>query len=261
MSFSIAVYFRIWSRKSIRDVVGMKRNVLIIEDDKACLNALAELTRKCDAAGAVFCADNSAQAYQYAMEEEIDLFLIDIVLDTGKPSDVSGMVFADRIRAIDRYEFTPMIFITSLVDEQMSAFHRLHCFDYIEKPFDMEKVRQIIEKALKAPMAEDRGKEVLYYKKEGVLFAMNVDEIKYIETHFRTVTVHTTEETIEMPYATNRQLLKDLPRKYFIQCSRNVILNRMHIEYIDKANQIVQMRKDKQVGIGGKMKKRFFEDL
>ncbi len=239
----------------------MKRNVLIIEDDRACLETLAEMAQNCDAAGVIFCADNSADAYKYAMEEDIDLFLVDIILEKGKPSDVSGIVFADRIRKIDRYSFTPMIFITSLVDEQMNAFHKLHCFDYVEKPFDPEQVKQVIERALMAPLSKDGEKEVLYYKKEGVLFALNVDEIKYIETHFKTVTIHTTEEKIQMPYTTNRQLLKDLPRKNFIQCSRNVIVNRKHIEYVDKPNQIVKIRGDGQVCIGGKMKKRFFEEL
>lgn len=239
----------------------MKRNVLIIEDDKTCLEALAEMTRTCDAVGAVFCVDNSAEAYKYAMEEDIDLFLIDIVLDKSKPSDVSGIVFADTIRKQERYNFTPIIFITSLVDEQMNAFHKLHCFDYIEKPFDSEKVKQLIKRALMSPVSEDREKEVLYYKKDGVLFALNVDEIRYIETHLKTVTVYTVDEQIEIPYVTNRQLLKDLPRKYFIQCSRNAILNRKYIEYIDKANQIVKVRKGGQVNIGGKMRKRFFEEL
>lgn len=239
----------------------MKRNVLIIEDDKTCLEALAEMTRTCEAAGAVFCVDNSAEAYKYATEEDIDLFLIDIVLDKNKLNDVSGIVFADRIRKQARYSFTPIIFITSLVDEQMTAFHRLHCFDYIEKPFDLKKVRVLIEKALMYPISEDQDKDVLYYKKEGVLFALNVEEIKYIETHMKIVVVHTVNEKIEIPYVTNRQLLKDLPRKYFIQCSRNVILNRKYIEYIDKTNQIVKIRNDGQVNIGGKMRKKFFEEL
>lgn len=241
--------------------MSMRRNVLIMEDDSRCLNALAEMTRTCDAAGVVFCVDNSAQAYKCAMEEDIDLFLLDIILDTNRPGDVSGIVFADSIRQMDRYGFTPIIFITSLVDEQMSAFHRLHCFDYIEKPFDMGRVKSVIERALMAPMSTDRERDVLYYKKDGVLYALNVDEIKYIETHFKSVTMHMTNGDVKMPYATNRQLLQNLPRKYFIQCSRNVILNRKHIEYVDKANQFVKIRNDEQIEIGSRMKKRFLEEL
>lgn len=239
----------------------MKRNILIVEDDKACMSALAEMTQKCEAAGVVFCAENSADAYKNAMENEIDLFLIDIVLDKHNPRDASGMVFADNIRKIERYSFTPIIFITSLVDQEMSAFHRLHCFDYIEKPFNMEQVEELIEKALQIPVGDDKQQEVVYYKKDGVLFALVVDEVKYIETHFRNIVVYMTEEEINVPYSSNRQFIRDLPRRYFVQCNRNVILNKKYIEYVDKPNLYVKIRKDKQIKIGGKMKKRFFEEL
>lgn len=239
----------------------MKRNVLIIEDNKACREALAELTRKCDTVGAVFCVDNSADAYKYAMEEEIDLFLVDIVLDGEDAHDVSGIVIVDKLRKMKRYEFTPVIFITSLVDEAMNAFHNLHCFDYIEKPFDLEKVRKIIEAALKAPLSDDREKEVFYYRKDGVLYALNVDRVIYLETSLRNVTIYTLDETVELNYMSLKQLMEELPRKYFIQCCRNVVVNRLFIEYADKANQLVRLKNGKMVKIGGKMKKGFFDEL
>lgn len=239
----------------------MKRNVLIIEDDRACREALAELTRRCDAVGAVFCVDNSADAYKYAMEEEIDLFLVDIMLDSSKAHDVSGVVFVDSLRRIKHYEFTPVIFITSLVDEALNAFHNLHCFDYIEKPFDMEKVEQIISTALKAPLRDDRESAVFYYRKDGVLYALNIDRMIYLESYFRNVIIYTLDETIELPYASLKNLMADLPRKYFIQCSRNVVVNRRFIEYVDKVNRFVKLRNGKVVKIGGRMKKGFFDEL
>lgn len=239
----------------------MKRNVLIIEDNRACTEALAELTQRCDTVGAVFCVDNSADAYKYAMEEEIDLFLVDIMLDGENAHDVSGIVIVDKLRRMKRYEFTPVIFITSLVDEAMNAFHNLHCFDYIEKPFDMEKVGKIISTALKAPLSDDRESEVFYYRKEGVLYALNVDRMIDIETYFRKITIHTLDETIELSYAPLKDFMTDLPRKHFIQCSRNVVVNRRFIEYVDKANRFVKLRNGKVVKIGGRMKKGFFDEL
>lgn len=239
----------------------MKRNVLIIEDNRACREALAELTQRCDTVGAVFCVDNSADAYKYAMEEEIDLFLVDIMLDGENAYDISGIEIVDRLRKIKHYEFTPVIFITSLVDEALNAFHNLHCYDYIEKPFDMEKVEKIISTALKAPLSDDRESAVFYYRKDGVLYALNIDRMIYLETYFRNVIIYTLDETIELPYASLKNLMADLPRKYFIQCSRNVVVNRQFIEYVDKANLLVKLRNGKVVKIGGRMKKGFFEEL
>ena len=239
----------------------MKRNVLIIEDNRTCMEALAELTRKCDTVGAVFCVDNSAEAYKCAMENEIDLFLVDIILDGENAHDISGIVLIDNLRKMMRYEFTPVIFITSLVDEAMNAFHNLHCYDYIEKPFDLEKVEKIIRTALKAPLCDDRESGVFYYRKDGVLYALNIDRLIYLETGFRNVMIYTLDETIEIPYMSLKNLMKDLPRKYFIQCSRNVVVNRRFILYADKVNQMVKLRNGKVVKIGGRMKKGFFEDL
>lgn len=239
----------------------MKRNVLIIEDNKACMEALAELTRKCETAGVIFCVDNSADAYRCAMEEEIDLFIVDIVLNGGAEYDVSGVVIVDKLRQTKRYEYTPVIFITSLVDEALNAFHKLHCFDYIEKPFEHERVSKIISAALKAPIGDDREREVLYYRKEGVLYALNVDRIIYLETSFRSVMIYTLDETVELPRASLKHLMEDLPRKYFIKCSRNAAVNRRFIEYADRVNQLVKLRNGKRVKIGGKMKKGFFDEL
>ena len=239
----------------------MKRNVLIIEDNKECREALAELTRKCETAGAVFCVDNSADAYKYAHEEEIDLFLVDIVLNGKDAHDVSGIVIVEELRKMERYAFTPVIFITSLVDEAMNAFHNLHCFDYIEKPFDIEKVGKVINAALKAPLSDGREKEVFYYRKDGVLYALNVDRIIYLEIALRNITIYTLDETITLNYLSLKQIMAELPRKYFIQCNRNVVLNRMFIEYVDKANLFVKLKNGKMVKIGGKMKKGFLDEL
>ena len=41
-------------------------------------------------ASVIYCATNSAEAYKYAMENRIDLFLIDIVLDKKVQNDVSS---------------------------------------------------------------------------------------------------------------------------------------------------------------------------
>ena len=239
----------------------MKRNVLIIEDNKACMKALTELTRKCDTVGAFFCVDNSDDALACAMKHEIDLFLVDIILDGSNANDVSGIQLVDSLRKYSHYEFTPVIFITSLVDQAMTAFHNLHCFDYIEKPFDFEKVEKVIRTALKAPLCDDRDSGVFYYRKDSVLYALNIDRMIYLEAGFRNVMIYTLDETIEIPYISLKSVMKNLPRKYFIQCSRNVAVNRRFIEYADKVNQMVKLRNGKVVKIGGKMKKGFFEEL
>ena len=45
--------------------------------------------------------------------------LLDIILDPRTSGDASGMKFADHIREVERYHFTPIIFITGLEDPSL----------------------------------------------------------------------------------------------------------------------------------------------
>ncbi len=239
----------------------MKRNVLIIEDSKTSGEALTEMTRKCDTVGAIFCVDNSADAYERAMETEIDLFIVSIIMETDDVHDVPGFRFVDMIRKCERYEFTPVIFITSLVDEKMYAFHKLHCFDYIEKPFYKADVEKVIETALRVPLTEDREQDMFSYRKDGVLQVLNVDKIIYLESRFRSVFIYTLDETVALTYTTLKQVLDKLPRRYFLRCSRNEAVNKNFIKYVDTANHFVGLTNGKQLKLGANMKKEFMENM
>ena len=83
------------------------------------MDALVELIRECDSTSVIYCAKDSAMAYKYAIENRIDLFLVDIMLDNAVQNDVSGIVFADKMRQIERYKFVPIIFVTALEDQAM----------------------------------------------------------------------------------------------------------------------------------------------
>lgn len=97
----------------------MRQKVLIIEDNKAHMDALCKIIRDLQRDVQVFCAYNAGEAFQKALEHHIHLFMIDIVLNTQKQGDVSGLSFAKEIRGISKYKFTPLIFITSLEDPKL----------------------------------------------------------------------------------------------------------------------------------------------
>ena len=239
----------------------MKKNVLIVEDNKACMGALVELVKECDSTSVVYCADNSAMAYKYAMEERIDLFLVDIMLDENVQNDVSGIVFADKIRSIERYRFVPLIFITSLEDYKMNAFQNLHCYSYVEKPFDFKKVKEVIKDALKYPVKDERNTRYVYYRKDGILYSVDTEQIIYIETSKRTLYLYLENEEISIPYKTGVSVVHELNAEEFLQCSRNAIVNKKYIAYVDKTNRYVTMKNGKTLEIGRMMKNKFLQEL
>lgn len=239
----------------------MDKNILIIEDEEVSKRALVDVAQKCAPTSVIYWANNSAMAYKYALENRIDLFLVDIVLEKNNPSDISGIKFAEEIRNIEKYKFTPIIFVTALEDYAMSAFHRLHCYGYIEKPFDFKQVCSIIKDALEYPLQTEKKRQYFYYRKNGILYSIDKDTIFYLEMINRKLIAHTDKENIEIPYHNCEQIIKELGEEDFLRCNRSTIVNRMYIENIDEANCYVKLRSGDILEIGRVLKKKFLKEL
>ncbi len=239
----------------------MKRNVLILEDHIDSGKALAKVVKECDPASVIFYTKSSAEAYKYAMEERIDLFLVDIMLEPTILNDISGLIFADKIRSMERYRFVPLIFVTSLGDYQMSAFQNLHCYSYIEKPFDFQKVREVVQEALTFPVKDERRNRYLYYRKEGLLYTLDTEWIIYIKAVGRNLVLYTEGGEVEICYKSCSSILRELNEENFLQCSRKIIVNRKYILCVDETNRYVMLQNGNSVEIGRAFKKGFLQDL
>ncbi len=225
------------------------------------MEALAGLTRECDPTSVIYCARNSSMAYKYAMENRIDLFLVDIILDSDVKNDVSGIVFADKMRQQERYKFVPIIFITALVDQAMVAFHKLHCYSYIEKPFDFDNVRKTIGEALQYPIRDEREDKYVYYRKDGILYSIETDKIIYMESTLRVLHVYLVDEKIEIPYMSCNSMMQKLNEEEFLRYGRGGILNRKYIDYIDETNRYIRMKNGLMLEMGIVLKKKFIKEL
>lgn len=235
----------------------MQRKVLILEDNKTHMDALCKILRDLQKDTQVFCTADAGEAFQIALKQHIQLFLVDIVLDTRKPGDVSGLRFAKEIRGVSKYKFTPLIFITSLEDPKLYSYSQLHCYGYIEKPFSVAQVRDTILGALEFPVKADDDKYA-YFRKDGIIYSICIKDIVYIESGRRKVVIHCVRDKLEIPYKTSEEILNELDSDSFIQCSRYHIINRKYIEQIDYTNRFIKMRYvDSPVEIGVIMKKAF----
>lgn len=221
----------------------MRKNILIVEDSTAALARLKQIIGEIDKETQIHVAYNSSEAYQLALQYTIDVFLVDIVLDVKANADVSGIEFAQRIRNLDKYAFTPMIFTTSLADPKLYAFTNLHSFAYLEKPFSTEEVKSILIKALGYTTQRENDKK-LYFRKEGLLFAVDILDIVYIENYFRKLNIRTEDEIMEMPYKSCKKLMEEIDAKDFLQCSRNTIINTKFIAAVDLANRYLILKED-----------------
>lgn len=219
----------------------MTKCVLIIEDNLNSVDMLKKIIASIDPSVEVLVAASSDAAYRYAMEKDIDVFIIDIVLDTKVMGDTSGLKFAKCIREMPKYLFTPFIFTTSLEDPQMYAFRKLHCYGYLEKPIDVEQARELIRNALRYENNKPLS-ETIYFKKDKVIYPVNVNDIIYTKNENHEMTVyHRNGTRLRIPYKTCSQLLKEVRTGSLFQCSRNTLVNRQYIESIDLVNRYITL--------------------
>lgn len=239
----------------------MIRNVLIIEDKKSHMDALYKIVSEVKSDIKILTAYDIETAYQFSMEYHVHLFLIDIILRPEKPGDVLGLTFAQKIREIENYRFTPIIFITSLEDPKLYSYSQIQCLGYIEKPFSKEQVKKLVLKALEFPIVDDDERYV-YFRKDRIVYSKNLKEIIFIENSRRKVAIHCKEDILEIPYKTCGEILAELDSDSFIQCSRYMIVNKRYIERIDYTNRYIKLKGVKDyVEIGAIMRKNFKDKM
>lgn len=233
----------------------MKR-VLIVEDNEKHMEALSKLLSNVEDVQVVKAYNMTEACYMLSLYE-FSLFLIDIVLDTKHSNDVSGMKLVKHIREIGKYQFTPIIFITSLEDPKLCAYRDLHCYQYIEKPFDIEYVYSVIKAALKYENVNHKN-DYAYFKKDGILYSVAIKDIVYIEINRRKIIIHTVSDCLELGYHTISEILDKLSSEDFFRCNRGTIINIKFIELVDYSNRYVKLHNIvDSLEIGPSMKKEF----
>ena len=218
------------------------KKILVLEDNPAMLEHLQNIVEEVDPNNVVYAFTNTKDAYQCAIERTIDLFIIDIILDTSRPGDASGLKFAENMRSIEHYGFTPVIFVTSLEDAKAYTYENLHCYSFIEKPFDPAKLRQMVQQCLRFPGNRDHNK-TLYFRKDGIILAVEREEIVYAESIEHIMHIHTKQgDILKIPYITIKKLMDELDSTTFIQCSRNTVVNEKFVHNVDIPNRVIQLK-------------------
>ena len=234
---------------------------MIIEDNEKSMEMLVKIVRNVDDSLLIKCAGDVDGAYAAAMEYDIDLFLVDIILNPKDSGDVSGIKFADNIRKIKKYQYTPIVIITSLEDPKLYAYSDIHCYSYVEKPYDADRVSRIIREALNSPKRKVVNNNI-FFRKEGILYKKKISEIVYIENSSNKRIIHSVNDDLELPYKPCKAILEELNSNKFVQCSRYAIVNKDYIDSIDTVNRFIKLKgRKEQVEIGVILKNKFLGEV
>lgn len=215
---------------------------------------IEQIVKECDNSCIVYAVDNLKDAYEYTLMHKIDLFIVDIILDRTVKGDASGMKFAESMRSIGYYRFVPLIFITSLMDSKFISYDKFHCYRFIEKPFDVQYIKETIVECLSFSETNNQNK-ILYLHTEGVVLAVKLKDILYVETINHVLQIHTRKgDLIKVPYVTLKRFLEMTDDFNFKQCSRSTVINLLYVKNIDMRNRIIQIHNGDRIEIGCRFK-------
>lgn len=119
----------------------MKKARILVADDEYGSREAFRMILKDD--HAILTANKGKEALRQVKKEKVDLVILDIIMP-----DLDGIEVLKRIKEIDPKIKVIMVTATKNVKNAQEALE-LGAFDYITKPFDVDNIRLVIQRALK----------------------------------------------------------------------------------------------------------------
>lgn len=238
-------------------------NVLILEDKKDNRDALRKIISSCAGVTCIYTFSRSGDALKCAMDDHIDLFLLDIILEPDEGNDNSGILFTESIRKYNKYKLTPIIFITVLAGLERDLLKSIHCYDYIEKPIgDGKLVKEHIEEVLDAISTGKKtdSREYIPLHYDGIGYMVFLDEVVFFENKSGTLYIHLIDDDVRIPNYSAKKFNGMIRKTRFLTPVYGTYVNIDYIANVDFRNREVYMKNKSVVPIGGRKFKKFKED-
>lgn len=165
----------------------MKPSILIVDDDEVMQETLSDVLRK--RGYEIFSVGSGNGALTLVKKNVIDLILLDMRLP-----DIDGLEVLKKIKEFDTEILVIMMTAYSDVQTAVSAM-KSGAYDYINKPFELEELRLLIEKGLETKSLINEVRRLHRQQKE-----------KYQDNHIYGVSpqIHYVKELIGMISKTHK---------------------------------------------------------
>ena len=114
--------------------------ILIAEDDKNISNIISESIKEFEKDIDIVVFEEAQKALEHATSNAIDIFILDIQL-----KDYKGTHLAKQLREINRYKYSPIVFVTALASEELLAYRELKCYSFLIKPFTKSEINVVLD--------------------------------------------------------------------------------------------------------------------
>lgn len=220
-------------------------SVILVEDDSIQRKNLKTMILSICKSIKIHEADNESTALEIINTNNIDLFIIDIEL-----IESSGLDLALKIRTMDRYQFSYIVFLTTHVEYIIQALKQVHCYDYITKPYKKDDVQAILNKLILhgnnfgsnmndslnqyKDMNEESDKEILITLKSGIYLGIKTEDIIFIEVKGRECEVNTIKGIYVASNMSLKKMMNLINCDYIVQSHRAFLINKNYILKIEK---------------------------
>ncbi len=216
----------------------MKKRVLIVDSYEEQIKRIAQEVRV--AAGQarecikIYTAQNIEEAVTIVDQSDIDLLILDTVYKGTSKQEKPGIRWVEQLRKTEKYIPLPIIFITSLKEQEKYAYIELNCMGYFSRDFESENLQKVLKKALHyfTPMEEERH---IFVKQRSIVYPVKIKDIVYVEAGNRLVFLYLNDGTkLEIPYISLNVILNMTRCKSIIQCSKYNLVNTYYIEKVER---------------------------
>jgi DNA-binding LytR/AlgR family response regulator len=198
---------------------------LIIETDTKTLNFLEKTLKASSLVKQVFSCANVEQAFDIAMEHEIDLVFVDFV----KPG-VNGIGFLDELPY-----GRPQVIVTSAKREVAKDAYDHLAVDFLLKPVKGPRLMKALARAVnqnEAKQSRMGDRDNLFVKVDGSYVRVAVKDIYLVEAASDYLKIYTTEKEYTV-YASFKRLMDNLSTKEFMRVHRSYIVRLSSIDAIE----------------------------
>lgn len=222
-------------------------NILFVDEDRKNRKKLIHIA--CSIFPDLECKETKSveEAYTYIQTHDVKAIVMDI---QGKHYD--GLSFAKKVRELEAYYLVPIIIITKNQRLKLMAYEDIQCYSYIEKPVDVEEIRDVFERLFIGyqNLLGEEKEESLSISAEGRTLNIPLSQILYTEYHNRKITIVTENRDAECSHISMKKM-ESLLNASFLRVHQSFIVNKEHIGRIDYTSASIWLKNEtRRIPIG-----------
>lgn len=222
-------------------------NIVIVEDDINISDLIYKTINEIYPNTESVIFENAKDALDYANFNNIDIFLLDIQLN-----DYKGTLLANQIRLIDKYKYTPIVFITALANEELYAYREIKSYSFLTKPFTKDELLKTITDVVEYKKHLNPESKKLKITQKLFVFEYDLKDIIYIESFGKKLEIHLNKGREVISGYSLKSIFELIDDSSFIQCHKSYIVNKNYVEKIDKVNKIIHLSNLENIPVGKK---------